>query len=237
MIGHFTIDGKRVQFREGQTIMEAAMAEGIYIPHLCHNPEFTPHGSCRVCSVKANGRHVAACTAPASEGLNVENDTDEMRAERRTLLQMLFVEGNHVCPACEKSGACQLQAVAYYCDMVAPEFTHLYPQRQVDASHPDFIIDFNRCILCELCVRASRDKDGKSVFAIAGRGIGAHLVINADSGKLGDTGFDKEDRAAHVCPVGAILPKHKGYEVPVGKRLYDRKPISMVGDVSDHEGE
>lgn len=237
MIGHFTIDGKRVQFREGQTIMEAAMAEGIYIPHLCHNPEFTPHGSCRVCSVKANGRHVAACTAPASEGLNVENDTDEMRAERRTLLQMLFVEGNHVCPACEKSGACQLQAVAYYCDMVAPEFTHLYPQRQVDASHPDFIIDFNRCILCELCVRASRDKDGKSVFAIAGRGIGAHLVINADSGKLGDTGFDKDDRAAHVCPVGAILPKHKGYEVPVGKRLYDRKPISMVGDVSDHEGE
>jgi len=237
MIGHFIIDGKRVQFREGQTIMEAAMAEGIYIPHLCHNPEFTPHGSCRVCSVKANGRHVAACTAPASEGLNVENDTDEMRAERRTLLQMLFVEGNHVCPACEKSGACQLQAVAYYCDMVAPEFTHLYPQRQVDASHPDFIIDFNRCILCELCVRASRDKDGKSVFAIAGRGIGAHLVINADSGKLGDTGFDKEDRAAHVCPVGAILPKHKGYEVPVGKRLYDRKPISMVGDVSDHEGE
>jgi len=237
MIGHFIIDGKRVQFREGQTIMEAAMAEGIYIPHLCHNPEFTPHGSCRVCSVKANGRHVAACTAPASEGLNVENDTDEMRAERRTLLQMLFVEGNHVCPACEKSGACQLQAVAYYCDMVAPEFTHLYPQRQVDASHPDFIIDFNRCILCELCVRASRDKDGKSVFAIAGRGIGVHLVINADSGKLGDTGFDKEDRAAHVCPVGAILPKHKGYEVPVGKRLYDRKPISMVGDVSDHEGE
>ena len=237
MIGHFTIDGKRVQFREGQTIMEAAMAEGIYIPHLCHNPEFRPHGSCRVCNVKANGRHVAACTAPAAEGLEVENDTDEIRAERRTLLQMLFVEGNHVCPACEKSGACQLQAVAYYCDMVAPEFTHLYPQRQIDASHPDFIIDFNRCILCELCVRASRDRDGKSVFAIAGRGIDAHLVINAASGKLGDTDFDKNDRAAHVCPVGAILPKHKGFEVPVGKRLYDRKPISMVGDVSDHEGE
>mgnify|MGYP001611116736 FL=1 len=105
MIGHFTIDGKRVQFREGQTIMDAAMAEGIYIPHLCHNPEFRPHGSCRVCNVKANGRHVAACTMPASEGLEVENDTDEIRAERRTLLQMLFVEGNHVCPACEKSGA------------------------------------------------------------------------------------------------------------------------------------
>ncbi|MEJ2309865.1 MAG: 2Fe-2S iron-sulfur cluster-binding protein [Gammaproteobacteria bacterium] len=237
MIGHFTIDGRRVQFKEGQTIMDAAMAEGIYIPHLCHNPEFAPHGSCRVCNVKANGRNVAACTAPASEGLEVENDTDEIRAERRTLLQMLFVEGNHVCPACEKSGACQLQAVAYYCDMLAPEFTHLYPQRQVDASHPDFMIDFNRCILCELCVRASRERDGKDVFAIAGRGIGAHLVINAESGKLGDTDFAASDRAAHVCPVGAILPKHKGYTVPIGKRLYDRKPISMVGDLADHEGE
>ena len=99
------------------------------------------------------------------------------------------------------------------------------------------MIDFNRCILCELCVRASRDNDGKSVFAIAGRGIDAHLVINAESGKLGDTDFAASDKAAHVCPVGAILPKHKGYEVPIGKRLYDRKPISMVGDVADHEGE
>jgi [NiFe] hydrogenase diaphorase moiety small subunit len=237
MIGHFTIDGKKVRFREGQTIMDAAMAAGIYIPHLCHNPEFHPHGSCRVCNVKANGRHVASCTAPAAEGLEVESESDEVRSERRILLQMLFVEGNHVCPACEKSGACQLQAVAYYCDMIAPEFTHLYPQRSVDASHPDFMIDFNRCILCELCVRASHEHDGKDVFAIAGRGIGAHLVVNSSSGKLGDTSFEAGDKAAHVCPVGAILPKHKGYEVPIGKRLYDRKPISMVGDVADHEGE
>ncbi len=59
----------------------------------------------------------------------------------------------------------------------------------------------------------------------------------ADAPDTDDTDFDKDDRAAHVCPVGAILPKHKGFEVPVGKRLYDRKPISMVGDVSDHEGD
>ncbi|MES9966673.1 MAG: ferredoxin, partial [Sedimenticola sp.] len=160
-----------------------------------------------------------------------------LMAMRRTMLQLLFVEGNHVCPGCEKSGACQLQAVAYYCGMLAPEFTHFYPQREVDASHPDFAIDFNRCILCELCVRASRDADQKNIFAIGGRGIGAHLVVNSASGKLGDSDFYKTDRAAHVCPVGAILPKHTGYDVPIGKRLYDRKPVSMVGDVSDHEGE
>jgi [NiFe] hydrogenase diaphorase moiety small subunit len=75
------------------------------------------------------------------------------------------------------------------------------------------------------------------VFAIGGRGIQVHLVVNSPSGQLGDSAFDKRDRAAGVCPVGAILPKHQGYEVPIGRRLYDRKPISMVGDVSDHRPE
>ncbi|OOZ37122.1 2Fe-2S iron-sulfur cluster-binding protein [Solemya velesiana gill symbiont] len=235
MIRHFTIDGIKVPFQERQTIMDAAMAAGIYIPHLCHNPEFRPQGSCRLCTVKVDGRNLAACTTPATDHAEVKSNTKKLMAMRRTLLQLLFVEGNHVCPACEKSGACQLQAVAYYCGMLAPEFTHFYPQREVDASHPEFAIDFNRCILCELCVRASRDADQKSVFAISGRGIHVHLTVNSPSGKLGDSDFDKHDRAAHVCPVGAILPKHTGYDVPIGKRLYDRKPVSMVGDVSDHE--
>lgn len=237
MIGHFTIDGRKIPFKEGQTIMDAAMDAGVYIPHLCHNPEFKPHGSCRLCTVKINGRKVAACTAPAVEDSSVENETEELRGDRVTLLQMLFVEGNHVCPGCEKSGACQLQAVAYYCGMLAPELTHFYPMRDVDASHPDVAIDFNRCILCELCVRASRDTDHKNIFAISGRGIKAHLTVNAPSGKLGDTDFDVKDKAAHVCPVGAILPKHEGYNIPIGKRLYDRKPVSVVGDVADHQGE
>ena len=119
--------------------------------------------------------------------------------------------------------------------MLAPEFTHFYPQRAVDASHPEVVIDFNRCILCNLCVRASRDVDGKSVFSISGRGIGAHLVIDSPSGKLGDSNFDVEDKAAQVCPVGAILPKHQGYDVPIGQRLYDLEPVSVVGDVARQE--
>jgi [NiFe] hydrogenase diaphorase moiety small subunit len=104
----------------------------------------------------------------------------------------------------------------------------------VDASHPDFAIDYNRCILCELCVRASREVDGKNVFTISGRGIDSHLVVNSPSGKLGDSDFSASDKAAHVCPVGAILPKHKGYEQPIGERLYDRQPIGVVGDVAAH---
>jgi [NiFe] hydrogenase diaphorase moiety small subunit len=231
----FRLDGREIPFTPGQTIMDAALVAGEYIPHLCHNPDYAPHGSCRVCVVSVNGRHVSACTAPAAEGVEVESGSEEMQGIRRAILQMLFVEGNHVCPGCEKSGACQLQAVAYYTGMLAPHFTHFFPRRAVDASHPDFLIDFNRCILCELCVRASRDLDGKRVFAISGRGLESHLVIDSPTGKLGDSSFAASDKAAQVCPVGAILPKRGGYEVPIGERLYDREPISEVGDVAARE--
>jgi len=237
MSNTITIDGQDIPFEEGQTIMEAAMAAGIYIPHLCYHPEFVPHGSCRLCTVVVDGRNGSACDMKAAAGQTIENNTKELNDRRLALTQMLFVEGNHVCPACEKSGHCQLQAVAYYLGMLSPRFPHFYPYREVDSSHPDVMIDFNRCILCELCVRASHDVDKKNVFAIQGRGIKAHLVINAETGKLGDSSFDKEDKAAQVCPVGAILPKHQGYEVPIGERYYDRFPIDVVGDSAEpHAG-
>jgi [NiFe] hydrogenase diaphorase moiety small subunit len=233
----FKLDGVPVAFRDGDTIMDAVLRAGAYIPHLCHNPEFEPHGSCRVCVVGISGRQVSACTQPASAGLEVDNSSDTIMQQRRALLQMLFVEGNHVCPGCEKSGACQLQAVAYHAEMLSPHFTHFFPRRTLDASHPEIVIDFNRCILCELCVRASRDVDGKEVFSISGRGIDSHLIINSPTGKLGDSSFAATDKAAHVCPVGAILPKNRGYEQPIGQRLYDLEPISVVGDVAAHENE
>ncbi len=228
----FRLDGKLIAFHEGDTVMDAALRAGEYIPHLCHNPEFKPHGSCRVCLVEVNGRETSACTLPAAENMNVASNTDAITLQRQKLLQMLFVEGNHICPGCETSGACQLQAVAYYTRMLSPHFSHFFPKRTVDATHPDIMIDFNRCILCELCVRASRDVDHKNVFSIGGRGLKSHLVINSVSGKLGDSTLSLTDKAVSVCPVGAILHKHRGYETPVGDRLYDIKPISVVGDVA-----
>ena len=221
----FTLDGKTIPFTEGQTIIQAASAAGVFIPHLCYHPEFKPHGSCKLCTVKVNGRHTASCTMRAAPGMVVESDTEEINAERRALTQMLFVEGNHFCPSCEKSGNCQLQATAYHLGMMSPHYDHFFPSRPVDASHPEVLLDFNRCILCSLCVRASRDVDGKNVFALSGRGIGTHLIVNAKSGQLGDTDFTLDDKAAQVCPVGVILKKRQGFAVPIGERTYDRKPI------------
>lgn len=222
----FMLDGKTIPFTEGQTIIQAANAAGVFIPHLCYHPEFKPHGSCKLCTVKVNGRHTASCTMRAAPGMVVESDTEEINAERRALTQMLFVEGNHFCPSCEKSGNCQLQATAYHLGMMSPHYDHFFPSRPVDASHPDALLDFNRCILCSLCVRASRDVDGKNVFALSGRGIGTHLIVNAKSGQLGDTDFTLDDKAAQVCPVGVILKKRRGFAVPIGERTYDKAPIA-----------
>ncbi|NOQ34463.1 MAG: 2Fe-2S iron-sulfur cluster binding domain-containing protein [Methylococcaceae bacterium] len=230
---HIRIDGQQIPFEEGQTIMDAAMAAGIYIPHLCHNPEFTPHGSCKLCEVKLNGRNCSACTFPAADGQEVESNTEELNTLRKRITQMLFVEGNHFCPSCEKTGNCQLQGVAYHLGMLDSHFPHFYAQREVDASHPDIVLDRNRCIFCDLCERASKEADNKNVFAIAGRGINKHLIVNSASGKLGDSDISVDDRACTVCPTGAILVKGEAYKIPIGERVYDKQEIDIVSLETD----
>jgi [NiFe] hydrogenase diaphorase moiety small subunit len=222
----FLLDGEEVPFEPGQTVIQAALAAGRYIPHLCYHPEFKPHGSCKVCTVEVNGRTAASCTMPAETGMEVASQTEALREQRQTLVQMLFVEGNHFCPSCEKSGNCLLQAVAYDLEIMSAELDYLFPNRPVDASHPEILLDFNRCILCELCVRASAEVDRKCVFALSGRGITKHLIVNAESGRLADTEIAVTDKAIEVCPVGVILRKGVGFAVPIGARRFDRSPVS-----------
>ena len=221
----FQLDNQTVTFEQGQSIMQAASNASVYIPHLCFHEEFSAHGSCRVCMVKVDGRYLSACTIPAKQDMVVFNLTDDVQRYRRQLLEMLFIEGNHLCPGCEKSGGCTLQSVAIFCGMVSPNLDFQYPKRSVDASHPDFILDYNRCINCELCVRASREVDRKSVFGMSGRGRDNHLVVNTKSGLLGDSTLQINDRAASICPVGALLIKHRGFSTPIGARKFDINPL------------
>jgi [NiFe] hydrogenase diaphorase moiety small subunit len=223
----FTIDGKAVQGEQGQTILQAAALAGIYIPHLCAMKGLTPWGSCRVCTVLVNGRPQAACTMPIAEGMVVENDTAELKDLRSSLVEMLFVEGNHFCMFCEKSGNCELQAMGYRLGMLSPRHDFMFPTRRVDASHPDVMLDFNRCILCARCIRASKELDGKHVFDFIHRGAHKRIGLNAASG-AGATNLAVTDKAAEACPVGCIIKKRVGFAVPIGRRLYDTKPIGSA---------
>jgi [NiFe] hydrogenase diaphorase moiety small subunit len=220
---HFTIDGVELTCSAGQTILKAAEAAGIYIPRLCAYKDLVPHGSCRVCSVRVNGRLQAACVQTATEGAVVEHDTPELREYRRSLIDMLFVEGNHFCMFCEKSGHCELQALAYRFGITAPRYRYLNPKRDIDMSHPDVFLDHDRCILCGRCVRVSQDLDHKNVFQFVERGHKKRLQVNGEA--LASTNLRVTDEVVASCPVGALMRKRVGYAVPVGQRPFDHSPI------------
>jgi len=221
-----TIDGKPVTGKPGQTILKVAQAAGIYIPRLCAYKDLIPHGSCRICSVRVNGRMQAACVQTISDGMVVENDTAEILEFRKAIIDMLFVEGNHYCMFCEKSGLCELQALAYRFGIMLPQFPLLNPDRTIDLSHPDVYLDHNRCILCGRCVRVSQELDNKNVFQFVARGYKKRLQVNGEA--LAETSLEVADQVTASCPVGALMRKRVGYAVPVGQRPFDWEPISAA---------
>jgi len=220
-----TIDGTKVKAVPGQTILVAADKAGVYIPRLCYHPAIPPHGSCRVCTVKANGRFMAACTTPVEDGMEVINEGDpELDDFRKAVIEMLFVEGNHYCMFCEMSGKCELQALAYKFGILAPRYPYMFPTRDVDASHPDVFIDRNRCIQCGRCEQTSEHVDEKHVFGMLDRGLNTKIGVDSKD-KLAGTDLDVNDKSVSVCPVGAILVKDTAYRTPIGERVYDKEPI------------
>jgi [NiFe] hydrogenase diaphorase moiety small subunit len=218
-----TIDGKACKVQPGGTIAEAAKANGVYIPTLCNYEGLKPVGSCRICTVRVGGRYMAACTQVATEGMVVENTAPDLQDMRRALLEMLFVEGNHMCPTCEKSGNCELQALAYRYEIMVPRFPYQFPVRQVDASAPKIVFEHNRCVECQRCVRSVQTKDGRRIFVPMNRS--RRRKIGVDACLIAELTDEMATKAMEVCPVGAILRKEVGFALPIGKRKFDKKPI------------
>lgn len=229
----FKIDGKECFASEGQYIVEAAKDNGVYIPTLCNIEGVKPRGACRICTVKINGRPTAACTTPIGHGMDIECNSAELNNFRKTIVEMLFVEGNHYCPMCEKSGCCDLQALGYKYHMMVPRFSYDFPVRKVDAKNSKLMIDHNRCIQCKRCIRSIKTEDGKSYFAFFQRG--AHVSVKLDQ-KLGASmTAELAQQAMNICPVGAILVKERGFVVPIGQRKYDFVPIGSEIENNNHK--
>jgi [NiFe] hydrogenase diaphorase moiety small subunit len=205
--------------KEGQTIAQAARDNGVFVPTLCDFKSLPPAGTCRVCTVKVGGRYVASCTTPISYGMVIENESVEMVDLRKGVVEMLFVEGNHQCPMCEKSGNCELQHMAYRYKMEVPRFPFLFPKRNMETSLPHLMIEHNRCIQCQRCVRGVKAKDGHELFGFINRGCGIEVAIDTTDPEA--LSPETAQRAMDICPVGALIRKRVGFAVPIGKRKYD----------------
>ena len=219
----FNIDGQECMAEEGRYIVDAAKDNGVYIPTLCNIPGLKPKGSCRMCTVKVNGRLMTSCTTPVNDGMEIENHIEEIENYRKMIVELMFVSGNHFCPSCEKSGSCDLQALAYRYQMMVPRFPYTFSQKDVDGSSPLIIKDQNRCIMCKRCIRAIIDNEGRSFFTFKNRGIKLKVIMDKEMGQRMSEA--EAEKAMEICPVGAILKKEKGYDVPIGQRKFDMKPI------------
>ena len=172
---------------------------------------------------------MTSCTTPVADGMEVQSNTDEINDIRKSIIELLFVTGNHFCPSCEKSGNCELQALAYRYQMMVPRFPFTFPQKGVDASSPKIIKDQNRCIMCKRCIKTIKDEEGRHYFAFRNRGHKLEVVLDQELGK--EMTDEMAKLAMENCPVGSILYKEKGYDEPIGKRKFDKKPIGSEIEV------
>lgn len=209
-----TIDGQTVEVPEGTTVLKAARQAGIDIPTLCDHPQLTPYGGCRLCIVEIDGFRVpqTSCTIPCSNNMNVRTQTPALKKSREFILSMLFSERNHFCPFCQVSGGdCELQNAAYDQEMTHWPFQPAWKTFPVDASHPYYVLDNNRCILCRRCVRACGELVGNFTLGMEERGTDTLLI--ADVGvPLGTSTCIQCGTCVQVCPTGALIDRQSAYQ-------------------------
>ncbi len=228
---NITIDGKTLSVPEGTTVLQAARSADIHIPTLCDHTELKPYGGCRLCLVEVEGARTLqpSCTLPVSNNMVVKTATDRVKAARKFVLTLIFSERNHFCPFCQVSGGdCELQNAAY-----AEEMTHwqLQPNWQpypVDASHPYFVLDNNRCILCRRCVRACGELVGNFTLGFEGRG--ARNLLVADLGvPLGESTCISCGVCVQVCPTGALQFGEYEAMKKLAAKLAKEKKLKLYG--------
>src|SRR6266540_7037518 len=165
-----TIDGTAVAGAAGQSILEVATENGIEIPTLCHLDGLSDIGACRLCvvEVKGSGKLLPACVTGVEEGMEVVAHSERLAAYRRTIVEMLFVERNHICSVCVANNHCELQDLAEELGVDHFDLPAVNPSVGVDASHDLFAIDHNRCVLCTRCVRVCDEIEGAHTWDVAG---------------------------------------------------------------------
>jgi formate dehydrogenase major subunit len=203
-----TLDGNKVSFQAGQTVLQVARDHGAPIPSLCHLDGCAATGACRVCVVEIKGARslVASCTIPAAPGMEVWTRTEKVIQSRRLNIELLLSMGRHDCVTCEANGDCVLQSLAYEYRVETVRFARPESHYPTEAANPMIIRDFSRCVLCGRCVQACNEVQVNEAISHGFRGARSKIVTK------GDQPYEQSDcvfcgECLQACPVGALVEK------------------------------
>lgn len=202
-----TIDGKKVTAKDGQTVLEAAVDNGIYIPNLCYHPNLKPIGSCRLCIVEINGMRgfPISCHTKVKEGMIVKIDTKKLKQLRQNLIWLILSNYPRDIPL-----SSQLKKVVDYIGVDNILFRYASKPRELPifSDEPLFIRDLNRCILCGRCVQICQEVRGVGAIGLINRGIET-FVGTGDNSSLEDNECKFCRACVEVCPSGALVDKEE----------------------------
>jgi NADH-quinone oxidoreductase subunit G len=206
----FFVNGQPVHAEKGQTVLQAALAAGFFVPYFCWHPQLSVAGNCRVCVVEVEsegggGWTDIACNMPVTEGMRVLTDSDTVREQRKQILQFILLNHPVDCGICDKAGECLLQD-HHYTYNGQPSISTV-PKVKATKNFPlsdRIVLDNERCIVCSRCVRFTREISGSHGLGIQHRGDHS-LVRAAEDGRFNADPYS--DNVVDICPVGALLSR------------------------------
>lgn len=205
-----TIDGKTIEAKKGSSILDAALASGVYIPHLCSHPDLEAKGGCRLCSVEIDGVEgaVPSCMTKVEEGMNITINGPEANKVRKMAMELILASHPADCTGCPKFGKCELQSLYQYLGVSAERWRKKSRSVPNDDSNPLISHLFTRCIRCGRCIRACQDLRGVKVLDYVKTKDGIRAGI-ASGTSLKDAGCRFCGACIEVCPTGSIVDQLK----------------------------
>ena len=200
-----TVDGKKVTVRKLSTVLDAVRKLDIPLPTLCHHPDLTPYGGCRLCIVEIKGlaRPVTACTTPVSEGMEVTTTNSKLEQLRKTTLELILSDHPNDCMVCEKAGNCVLQELAYFYGIKENRFQGERRVYKKKDDNPFVERDMEKCILCGQCLRICDEIQGVGAIDFVNRGFRTKISPPYER----DLSCEFCGQCVAVCPTGALTGK------------------------------